>query len=131
MKINGNKQTFRYDSALWSNTQTLNEGSLSMNEVEAKFASYWTVPFTELRLGMKTGGTTKWITFNYRTTSLYSLIADGHYRRTSVGKSKWRSLLSHSSMQANCNRVTSILDSLSCYSMQYSSEFSNFRRDSM
>ncbi len=76
-----------------------------MTKKEAKLASYWTLPFTELRLGMKVGGTTRWITFGYSASSLYSLIADGKYRRTSIGKSKWRSLLPTSSMQRNCSRV--------------------------
>ena len=105
MKIDGAKQTFSYDSALWSNKQTFNEDSVAINDVEAKFVSYWALPFTELRLGMKNGTTTRWITIKMRATSLYSLIADGQYRATVIGKSTWRSLLSPSSMQRNCYKV--------------------------
>ena len=105
MKIDGNSRRFDYDSAFWSNKDTFQSTSLSLDDKEAKLASYWTLPFTELRLGMKVSGVTRWITISYSGSSLYSLIADGQYRRTSVGKSTWRSLLSRSSLQRNCNKV--------------------------
>ena len=105
MKINGNQSTFAYDSAQWSNKQTLNEDSLLIDNDEAKFASYWTVPFTELRVGMKVEGTTKWININQTAASLYSLVADGQYRSVNIGKDKWRSLLPRTSLQAYCNKA--------------------------
>ena len=106
MKIDGNKQTFRYNSLLWSNKKTFQPNNLDLDDKETKLASYWTLPFTELRLGMKVDGTTRWITFSYTASSLYSLIADGKYRSTSIGKTKWRSLLPRSSLQRNCNKVS-------------------------
>ena len=109
MKIDGNQQTFSYESVLWSNNETFQSNNLDLDDKEAKLASYWTLPFTELRLGMKVGGTTRWITFGYSASSLYSLIADGKYRGTSIGKSKWRSLLPTSSMQLKCNKVSNAL----------------------
>ena len=105
MKINGTKQIFGYDSALWSNKETLNEDSLKINDEEVKFASYWTVPFTEIRIGMKVDGSTKWMNIKQTAISLYSLIADGQYRSTSIGKVVWRSLLLRTSLQANCNKA--------------------------
>ena len=108
MKIDGNSQRFTYDSAFWSNKQTFQSTSVSLDNREAKLASYWTLPFTELRLGMKVSGITKWITIRYSGSSLYSLIADGQYRSTSVGKGTWRSLLSRSSLQNNCNKVSAL-----------------------
>ncbi|XP_062499935.1 uncharacterized protein LOC134177196 isoform X1 [Corticium candelabrum] len=104
MKIDGNRQTFKYNSDLWSNKKTFQPNNLDLDDKETKLASYWTLPFTELRLGMKVDGTTRWITFRYTASSLYSLIADGKYRSTSIGKTKWRSLLSRSSLQRNCNK---------------------------
>ena len=106
MKIDGAKQTFTYDSALWSNNETFNEDSVAMNDVEAKLVSYWALPFTELRLGMKSGATTRWIVISLKATSLYSLIADGKYRSTNIGKTTWRSLLQQSSLQVHCNKVS-------------------------
>ena len=106
LKIDGNQQSFTYNSLLWSNKKTFQPNNLDLDDKETKLASYWTLPFTELRLGMKVDGTTRWIIFSYTASSLYSLIADGQYRGTSIGKSKWRSLLPRSSLQRNCNKVS-------------------------
>ena len=108
MKIDGAKKTFTFNSALWSNKETYNEDSVAMNDIEAKLASYWALPFTELRLGMKIGTTTRWIVISLKARSLYSLIADGQYRRTSIGRNTWRSLLPRTTLQANCNKVNTI-----------------------
>ncbi|XP_062500230.1 uncharacterized skeletal organic matrix protein 5-like [Corticium candelabrum] len=104
MKIDGNQQTFTYRSGLWSNKETFQPTNLDLDDKEAKLASYWTLPFTELRLGMKVDGTIRWIILSYSASSLYSLIADGKYRSTSIGENKWRNLLPTSSLQDNCNR---------------------------
>ena len=106
MKIDGNQQNFVYGSNLWSNKETFQPTNLDLDDKEAKLASYWTLSFTELRLGMKVHGTMRWITFSYSASSLYSLIADGNYRGTSIGENKWRSLLPTSSLQQHCNRVS-------------------------
>ena len=106
MKIDGNQQTFTYGSDLWSNKETFQPTNLDLDNKEAKLASYWTVPFTELRLGMKVNGTIRWITHSYSASSLYSLIADGKYRSTSIGENKWRTLLPTSSLQQHCNKVS-------------------------
>ena len=45
------------------------------------------------------------IVINRRANSLYSLIADGHYRQTTLGRSTWKSLIgSQASLQRNCNK---------------------------
>ena len=53
---------------------------------------------------MKYNGILKAFSFSYPASSLYSLIADGNYRQTRLGRNKWKSLISGSSMQRNCNR---------------------------
>ena len=106
MKVNGNQQTFDYNNDLWSNKNTFQSNNLDLDDKETKLASYWTLPFTELRLGMKVDGTIRWITFNYSASSLYNLIADGQYRNTNIGKSKWKSLLPTLYLQENCNKVS-------------------------
>ena len=53
---------------------------------------------------MKFEGKTNWISINQTAKSLYSLIADGRYRSANVGGQKWKSLISGSSLQRNCNR---------------------------
>ena len=53
---------------------------------------------------MKYNGYLKAFSFSYPASSLYSLIADGKYRPTHLGRYKWKSLIYGSSLQRNCNR---------------------------
>ena len=53
---------------------------------------------------MKYNGYLRAFSFPYPASSLYSLIADGKYRQTHLGRDKWKSLISGSSLQSNCNR---------------------------
>ena len=47
----------------------------------------------------------KFIVINQQANSLYSLIADGQYRSTSLGRDTWKSLIgSEASLQYNCNK---------------------------
>ncbi|XP_028412859.1 uncharacterized skeletal organic matrix protein 5-like [Dendronephthya gigantea] len=106
MKLNGTKNTFIYRSSLWTNKETyaVQDGLEGLTEKESKLASYWNTPFTKICLGMSYNGDTKWMSFNYTATSLYSVIADGHFRGTTAGRAAWKSLIADSSLQKNCNR---------------------------
>ena len=54
---------------------------------------------------MKIGHQTRFIVITKHATSLHSLIADGNYRATSLGRNAWKSLLgSLASLQPNCNK---------------------------
>ena len=54
---------------------------------------------------MKIGHQIKFIRISRAANSLYSLIADGHYRPTSLGRNTWKSLIgSQASLQTNCNK---------------------------
>ena len=54
---------------------------------------------------MKIDQQIRFIVINKQTNSLYSLIADGKYRRTSLGRDTWKSLIgSDASLQLNCNK---------------------------
>lgn len=45
------------------------------------------------------------VVIDQKASSLYSLIADGKYRATSLGRNKWRTLIgSGSSLQYYCNK---------------------------
>ena len=47
----------------------------------------------------------KFIVINKEAQSLHSLIADGQYRNTSLGRETWKSLIgSEGSLQPNCNK---------------------------
>ena len=47
---------------------------------------------------------TNWILVDYTATSLYSVIADGNYRKTDVGRAGWKSLINGARLQRNCNK---------------------------
>ena len=54
---------------------------------------------------MKIGQQINFIVINKYANSLYSLIADGNYRATSLGRNTWKTLIgSEASLQDNCNR---------------------------
>ena len=54
---------------------------------------------------MKIGRQINFIVINKQADSLYSLIADGQYRATSLGRNTWKTLIgSEASLQLNCNR---------------------------
>ena len=47
----------------------------------------------------------RFIVINKQASSLYSLIADGQYRATQLGRDTWKSLIgSQASLQQNCGR---------------------------
>ena len=54
---------------------------------------------------MKIGQQINFIVINKQANSLYSLIADGKYRATSLGRNTWKKLIgSKASLQLNCNK---------------------------
>ena len=67
--------------------------------------TYWNTSFSKICLGMKIGQQIKFIAINKQANSLYSLIADGQYRATLLGRDTWKALIgSEASLQHNCNR---------------------------
>ena len=82
-------------------------GETGFDEQETKLPTYWSTPFFKICLGMKIPGeeTTNFITINETADSLYSLIAGGQFRATSLDRNTWKTLLgSQGSLQYNCNR---------------------------
>ena len=54
---------------------------------------------------MKIGQQIRFIVINKQANSLYSLIADGQYRSTSLGRDTWKSLIGpQGSLQTRCNK---------------------------
>ena len=68
---------------------------------EAKLASYWSIPFTDLRVGMVDANATRWLVVPIGGSTLLSLINKGG--GTSLGRGAWEGLLVTGSLQTNCN----------------------------
>ena len=82
----------------------LPEGESGLDDQETKLQTYWNTPFTKVCLGMKVGEVTKFFVLNQKASSLYALIADGKYRKTSLGREGWKKLITGSSLQKNCQK---------------------------
>jgi len=101
------QQNFHYDSACWSDKRAYNlpGGGTGFDTQETKLPTYWNTSFTKICLGMKIGDQINFIVINKQAESLHSLIADGQYRATSLGRTTWKTLIgSQASLQPNCNK---------------------------
>ena len=75
-----------------------------LDSEETKLPTYWNTPFTKICLGMKVGSDTRFILLPKQARSLYSLIADGVHRATSLSRDTWKTLIAGSSLQDYCNK---------------------------
>ena len=101
------QKTFHYSSGFWSNKNSYNlpGGKTGFDDQETKLPTYWNTSFSKICLGMKIGQQIKFIVINKKAASLHSLIADGKYRATSLGRNTWKKLIgSQASLQTNCNK---------------------------
>ena len=101
------QSTFHYNSQFWSNRSAYNlpGGKTGFDLQETKLPTYWNTPFSKICLGMKIGHQLRFIVINRHANSLFSLIADGKYRATSLGRNTWKSLVDpRASLQLNCNK---------------------------
>jgi hypothetical protein len=105
LKINGDNMTFAYGDARWTNTQGYNADLPALDTNEAKLASFWSVPFTALRVGMidPTDFVLRWLDVAVGGTSLLELITSDGGTTTTLGKGAWEGLLASGSIQTNCN----------------------------
>ena len=101
------QRTFRYDSQYWSNRATFNPNAVNggLNRQEMKLDNYHLLSFNNLCVGMKAGNDAiRWLKIPKKASSLFSLIADGRYRATNLGRHAWKKLLKDGSLQRNCNK---------------------------
>ena len=101
------QNTFHYDAGYWSDKSEYNlpGGETGFDTQETKLPTYWNTPFSKICLGMKIDQQINFIVVNKSAKSLYSLIADGQYRATSLGRNTWKTLIgSQASLQIYCNK---------------------------
>ena len=100
------KDTFNYSSTYWSDklSYNLSGGVSAFDDQETKLPTYWSTSFNEMCIGMKVENDLNFVRFRYPASSLYNLIAAGNYRQINIGRQKWKSLITGSSLQSNCNK---------------------------
>ena len=101
------QNTFLFSSGYWTDKSELNPsgGTTGFDSQETKLPTYWNTPFSKVCLGMKVNGQMKFTLITSQASSLHSLIADGQYRSTSLGRNKWIALTdSKAYLQPNCNQ---------------------------
>ena len=99
--------TFHYDSHYWSDKNQYNilGGRTGFDSQETKLPTYWNTPFSKICLGMKISGQLRFIVINKEANSLLSLIADGIWRASSLGRNEWKKLIgAQGPLQLNCNQ---------------------------
>ena len=99
--------TFGYNSDLWrdGNTYNLEGGKTGLDTQETKLPSYWSTSFSRICLGMKVDNQFTFAVVNKPASSLFSLIADGQYHETFLGRDTWKMLIgSKASLQLYCNK---------------------------
>jgi len=104
-----NSGNFHYDNALWYNTASFNEGSVTagLDGQEYKSPLYWQLPFSQVRVGMsgsRSGNKINWGVFAYSASHLHACIADGNTRGISFDRNQWKAVVGSGSLQSNCNR---------------------------
>jgi len=101
------QSTFHYDSEYWSDKieYKLPGGETGFDSQETKLPTYWNTSFSKICLGIRVGNQINFIVINKQANSLYSLIAEGQYHKTSLGRNTWKSLIgSQASLQLYCNK---------------------------
>ena len=101
------QKTFRFEKSYWTDKNEYNPsgGETGFDEQESKLPTYWNTSFSKICLGMKINQQLRFIVVNRLADSLHSIIADGQYRSTSLGRDEWKKLIgSNASLQHNCNK---------------------------
>ena len=101
------QNTFLFSSGYWTDKSEYNPSGATtgFDSQETKLPTYWNTPFSKVCLGMKVNGQMKFTLITSQASSLHSLIADGQYRPTSLGRNRWIALTdSRASLQLNCNQ---------------------------
>jgi hypothetical protein len=102
MRIDGSKNTFDFDSNLWTTARLLNETDASLSKTsEAKLAPFHDVPFAEVALQLDTKATTRALKIAAPKASLAELVASAE--STNLGRTAWLDLVPGSSLQPACS----------------------------
>ncbi|HEY0138551.1 MAG TPA: fibrinogen-like YCDxxxxGGGW domain-containing protein, partial [Nannocystis sp.] len=110
LKADGSKTTFNYDNAIWLNAALYQPQFPDLDHNEAKLETWNSIAFTELLVGLENPIQNpgplnlKLVKLGLAKTSLFALLSPNLYVATAIGRNAWKSLVTGSSLQPNCNK---------------------------
>lgn len=108
LKLDGADPKTNYDAPLWTDSLPINSASFGLGAAAAKLASFWTMPLTELRVGLRRidkdtqADELHWIVLPLSAPSLRAAFAIEKATPSTLGLFAWESLLSDASLQPFC-----------------------------
>ena len=108
LKADGNKDTFLYDAALWTNATLYQPNFPDLDRNEAKLQSFVSIAFTEVLIGFEypigaMGPVVLKTQKLARAAASLLAVFQAPYAATAVGRNAWKTLINTSSLQPNCN----------------------------
>ena len=101
LKVDGAKETFTYDSPLWTSDALLAPDQTALDSTEAKLVAFHDVAFTEVALSLETTDQSAAVVLPVAAKSFAALIS--RETVTMLGRETWLGLVNGASLQANCN----------------------------
>ncbi len=107
LKIDGEKNTFLYNSAHWTNESDFGSNT-DLSLTEAKSPAFRTVLMTQVRVVMRDGGTDRDLAVSFEqplsTLSTLHALFTGPFRGTNNSRDEWLGLVASGSLQTRCQR---------------------------
>jgi hypothetical protein len=105
MKLDGELQTFNYDSEAWGSRSTYRQEQADFDRNEMKNLAYGEVPLTALRMGMlDADDNLRWMHAEVTADSLFTIIFSGSYIATRHTREQWFGMVPDPAAQDHCNR---------------------------
>ncbi len=104
LKVDGKDPKSGFAASIWTDAAPFNVADFMLNDKQAKLASFSTLSFKELRVGMRKDGQTNWLVIKASApvANLLSLFVGDKPLSTGQGVFAWESLLEGASLQSNC-----------------------------
>ncbi len=103
LKVNGKNKLLHYNAKAWTQKKAIGANTPGFDDQQAVLASYWTVPFTQVRVGLRTKGVLRMATLDHAAPSLHAVLAPGKPVATKLGLAGWKGLIIGSSLQMACH----------------------------
>ena len=104
LKVDGQDKLLHYNAAAWAQKKAIGADAPGLDEKQALLVSYWTVPFSEVRVGLRTKTDLRWATLSQKAASLLALLGPNKQVSSQLGLAGWKGLIAGSSLQLACHQ---------------------------